>query len=104
MAERDEGVWLHEYREISLVELADCSGFSEDELRELVDYGALLPRHAADDLRFGADCVKRMRAALRLRRDLELEMSAVALIVSFLERIDELDERVRKLDAQVRSD
>ena len=38
-----EAVWLTEDHEFSLAELAELSGLSEAELRELVDYGAIAP-------------------------------------------------------------
>jgi hypothetical protein len=40
--DRDDEVWLHARHEISIVELADCAGLSEAEVRELVEYGALV--------------------------------------------------------------
>ena len=98
--EHDEELWLHARREISIVELADCAGLSEPEVRELVEYGALVPADAMN-LTFNAGCVAHVRAAIRLRRDLELDTAAFALVVSFLERIGELEERVRHLSAQV---
>jgi len=41
-----------------------------------------------------------VRKAARLCGDLELETSAMALVVSFLERIQELEAQVRRLRAQ----
>jgi len=97
--DRDDEVWLHARHEISIVELASCAGLSEAEVRELVEYGALAP---ADATRwtFGATCVARVRTAARLRADLELDAAAFALVMRFLERIDELESRVRVLSAQ----
>jgi hypothetical protein len=95
MAEQE--TWLHARHEISIVELSECAGISEAELRELVEYGALSPTH---EFMFAADCLTRLRAAVRLRNDLELETTAFALVVSFLERIDALEARVRELSAQ----
>jgi hypothetical protein len=97
MTETEFHTWMHASRQISLVELSECSGLSQPELRELVEYGALSPVSA--DV-FGADCVARLRTAVRLRNDLELETTAFALVVSFLERIDSLEARVRELNAQ----
>jgi hypothetical protein len=52
---------------------------------------------------FTADCLARLRTAVRLRDDLELETTAFALVVSFLQRIDELEGRVRELSAQMQA-
>ena len=97
--EREQEVWLHARREISIVELADCVGLTEIEVRELVEYGALSPSDAANWM-FSAGCVGHVRAAMRMRRDLELDTAAFALVVSFLERIGELEAQVRDLSAK----
>ncbi len=97
--DRDEALWLHAQARITIVELAQCSGVGEDVLRELVEYGALAPvEPGAED--FSARYVATVRAAARLAADLELETAALALVISFLERIDVLEARVRELDAK----
>jgi len=96
----DQELWLHARHEISIVELSQCSGLSESELRELVECGALSFKRES---MFAADCLARLRAAVRLRNDLELETTAFALVVSFLRRIDELEGRVRELSAQMQA-
>jgi hypothetical protein len=42
-----------------------------------------------------------VRTAARLTRDLELDTQALALVLSFLERIDALENRVRELNAKL---
>ena len=98
--EGDDVLWLHSQRQVSIVELAQWSGFSEEELRELVEFGAL---HPTDPVQwsFSADCVVSARAAARLRKDLDLETPALALVLSFLERIHRLEAEVRELSAQL---
>lgn len=101
-AQDDDAVWLYAYTEVTLVQLAQASGLEEALLRELVDYGALAPADAAaEEWCFSAACVARLRAAARLRSDLELDTPALALVVRFLERIDELEAQVRDLGAQL---
>jgi len=97
--DRGDETWLHARHEISILELADCAGLSESQVRELVDYGALSPADAVQ-WTFSATCVARVRTAARLRDDLELDTAAFALVMRFLERIDELESRVRALSAQ----
>lgn len=100
--EQEDALWLHAERRVTIVELAEFSGLPEDVLRELVDYGALAPADpAAGELAFDARCVATVRAAARLSNDLELETRALALVVSFLERIEELESRVRELSAKL---
>jgi hypothetical protein len=42
-----------------------------------------------------------VRTAARLYHDLELETNALALILSYLARIHQLEEEVRRLNAQL---
>jgi chaperone modulatory protein CbpM len=96
-----EAVWLHSRHQLTLIELAECSGLSEEEVRELVEYGALAPADAASaEWTFAAACVSRVRTAARLRNDLELETRALALVLRFLERIEALESQVRELNAK----
>lgn len=96
-----EAVWLDEHQQFSLAELADLSGMPEAELRQLIDYAALTPAdpHAAE-ARFSAECVIAARMAQRLRSDFDLDAGALALTLSLLERIRDLEAELRALRAQ----
>ena len=98
----DDVLWLHSHRQVSIVELAEACGLEESTVRELVEYGALAPADPqAGQWAFSADCVVRVRTAARLCTDLELETRALALVLSFIERISRLEGEVRNLQAQV---
>jgi hypothetical protein len=101
MADHDEAAWLHAEAQVTLVELSRTSGLPEAVLRELVEYGALEPAAGADEGCFSAECVVRVRQAARLGNDLELETESLALVLSFLERIQRLEAQVRHLHAQL---
>lgn len=101
MADLEDAAWLHARARVTLVELSRSSGLPEEVLRELVEYGALEPAPEGGEWCFAADCVVRVRAAARLRDDLELETPALALVLSFLDRIQQLEARVRHLHAQL---
>ena len=94
-----EILWLDDRSAVPLSELARCSGLSEDELRELVDYGALEPVDP-DRLLFSGDCIMSVRTARRLREDFDLDSFSVAMMLGFLERIHSLEDEVRRLQAQ----
>src|SRR5262245_33625723 len=99
--ELTETLWLDERRTVSLTELAELSGLSVAEVGELMEYQALVPCDTgAAEATFTADCVVTARAACRLRADFDLETSGLALVLTLLERIRDLEGQVRSLDAQ----
>ncbi|HSQ02522.1 MAG TPA: chaperone modulator CbpM [Burkholderiales bacterium] len=99
-AELTEAVWLDERAMVSLIELAQCSGLSEQELRELIDLGALAPDDPQSDVwQFTAQTILTARTACRLRNDFELDAPGLALALTLLERIRELEAQVRHLEA-----
>ena len=96
-----EALWLDERHEFSLAELADLSGLSKEELRQLIEYEALLPANpAAAEATFSADCLVVARTACRLRNDFELDTGALAVVLSLLERIRGLEAELRAAHAQ----
>ena len=100
--ELTEAVWLDERGAITLVELAECSGLSESELRDLVDLGALAPVDPdAPEWNFGTHCIVAARAACRLRNDFELDTHGLALVLSLLDRVQELENLVQRLNARL---
>lgn len=100
--EHAEAVWLTEDHAFSLTELAELSGLAEFELRELVEYGAVTPVDPdASPWVFSGECLLTVRTACRLRMSFDLEPHGVALMVTLLARIQELEAAVRDLRAQL---
>ena len=101
-ADITEAVWLDERGAVSLVELAECSGLSEQELRDLVDLGVLVPNDpGSGSWQFSARTISAARIACRLRDDFELDAQGLALTLTLLERVHELEAQVRYLEARV---
>lgn len=99
--ELTEVLWLDEQQELSLAELAGLSGLSEAELRELVDYGVIAPvEPQTEPPAFRADCIVIARTACRLRADFELDVPGLALALTLLGRIHDLEAQLRELSAQ----
>ena len=102
MADDGKVQWLHGHYQVSIVELADTCGVSESIVRELVEYGALVPADPeAQGWTFSAEWVARMRRAARIGGDLELETRGIALVLTFLERIERLETQIGHLQAQL---
>ena len=101
-AEHAEGQWLTEDCEFSFAELVELSGSSDDELRELVEYGALTPVNPdSPEWVFPGKCLLTVRAASRLRMSFDLEPHGIALVISLLDRIHDLEEQIGSLRAQL---
>jgi chaperone modulatory protein CbpM len=94
-----ELVWLDQHHEVSLDELAELSGLAEEDLRHLVDSGALIPTNPDEErLHFSGHCVVSIRTLSRLKQDFELEPNAFALTLVFLERIRTLESKLRAVN------
>jgi chaperone modulatory protein CbpM len=100
--ELTDALWLDERGAVTLIELAQCSGLSEVELLELVDMGAIEPLDPdAGQWSFGSHCIVAARAASRLRKDFELDTSGLAVVLSLLDRVHELENEVRHMHARL---
>ncbi|HLZ99880.1 MAG TPA: chaperone modulator CbpM [Steroidobacteraceae bacterium] len=102
--ELTEAQWLHEQSEVSIEELAELSGLSSALLRELVDYGALVPMNVESaQWTFTADCVIAVRTASRLREDFDLDANALSVAIHLIERIHALEAQLQQLRSQLPS-
>jgi chaperone modulatory protein CbpM len=100
-SEHTEAVWLTEDTQFSLAQLAELAGIPESEVRELVDYGAVTPVDPeSSPWILNGKCLLTIRTASRLRVSFDLEPHGVALIVSLLERIHDLEAQLGSLRAQ----
>ncbi|HEY2967611.1 MAG TPA: chaperone modulator CbpM [Casimicrobiaceae bacterium] len=97
-----EALRVDERGAIDWTQLIEVSGLPETELRELVDDGALVPVDiGAPAWSFDASALVLARAAGRLRRELDLDAHALAVVLRFIARIEELEGELRALRAGV---
>ena len=96
-------VRLHDPALVEAAELAQLCGLSSVEVAELVEYGTLVPVGFAGPVPslFSAGCVPHLRTACRLRADFDLDLFTVSLVTEYLQRIAELEQRVRSLEAHL---
>ena len=123
MAKRDvpEFQLLDDVSRVSLAELVAASGLALEELVELIDYGVFEPverrapgasakpgpergepshapgDHPALEWRVTSHSLYVARRAGRLQRDFGLDAGSIALALSLLERIDELERELHDL-------
>ncbi len=83
--------------EITLAELSRLCECQSQVVRRFVDAGLLEPVNEGTATVFSAASVIRMRKALRLKRDLNLNFDAVALVMELLDRIEELEKKCREI-------
>lgn len=94
--------WLTEKCEFSIHELVELSGSSVEDLRELVEFGAIAPVNPESSTWvFPGQCLLTVRAACRLRASFDLETHGVALVISLLDRIRGLEAEMESLRAQL---
>lgn len=99
--ELTDAQWLSEHTEVSVEELAELTGLPPELLRELVEYGALVPTNIQSaQWTFTADCVVAVRTASRLREDFDLDANALSVALMLIERIHGLEAQLRELQTQ----
>ena len=97
-----ELAWLDERETVTVTELSRVCALSAAELGELVEYGALVPLgDQPQEALFSAEWVMPLRAAGKLRRDYDLDLFAVAILLDYLHRIDGLEDQLRSLQAHL---
>jgi len=94
-----EGELLDEQRTLSLTELTRFCGVDLDLVSAMVAEGMLHPRGTApEQWIFRGVEVIRVRRAVRLQQDLELNLPGAALALELLDEIERLRRRVRRLE------
>jgi chaperone modulatory protein CbpM len=90
---------LEEESSLTLGDLCNACSVRAIQIVALVEEGVLDPcGRDPRQWRFTGSNLTRARVALRLQRDLEVNLSGAALILDLLEEIDELDRRVKVLE------
>jgi len=85
------GILLDEHIELTLNDLCKACSSPADWIIELVEYGALEPEGKEQlNWRFTADSLHRVHTAMRLQRDLNVNLAGVALALELLDEIANL--------------
>ena len=91
---RGRGLVVEEIH-LTLVELCRACRVPEQEIRAFVVEGVLEPSgRAPEDWRFDGASLHRARTALRLARDLEVNLAGIALALDLLDEITTLRSRL----------
>lgn len=89
------GLILDEQSVFTLQEVCALCGVKSETILELVGEGIVEPQgHGAVNWRFNGLLVKRVQTAVRLQRDLDVNLPGVALALELLDRIEQLESRL----------
>lgn len=90
------GVVLDERIQLSVGDLCRCCHVREEKIIGLIEEGILTPLAAeGGEARFPGTSARRAARALRLQRELELDLSGVAMVLELLEEVERLRRRLR---------
>jgi chaperone modulatory protein CbpM len=93
-----ESTWPDMTDTIGFSDLALACALSSDDMQELVEFGALLPLETSDaEPMFAIGCMEPLRAAGQLRRDYDLDLFVVVIVMDYLRRIEYLESEIRNL-------
>ena len=94
-----KGILLDEHTELSLNDLCRACSTSAEWVIELVDEGVLEPINYQQTLwRFTGVSLKKAQVAVRLQRDLGINIAGIALAVELLDEIETLQARLNYLE------
>ena len=88
------GTLLDDQLHWSLIEICDACSKRTEWVVELVEEGILEPFGERDQWRFPVESLARANAAMRLQRDLGMNLAGVALALDLLEEIEMLRARL----------
>lgn len=93
------GLLLDSESSLTLGELSRCCGVHAEFIVELVAEGILEPLDSDPGLwRFSGLSLLRVNRALRLRRDLGINLAGIALVFELMDEIDQLRARLNLLE------
>ena len=96
MTEQDKdmvnGEIVDETMEITIVELCRSCAVDAELVEAMIDEGVIEPTRKRDDgWRFTLSTVKQTRIAVRLQRDLGVNLAGAALAIELLARLEQLE-------------
>lgn len=93
---------LEEQHDLTLDELCRACSTEAEQLQALVDEGVLAPLGAQRSAwRFSGLQLRRARVAVRLQRDLGVNIAGAALALQLLDELDELRARLRAVGVSI---
>jgi len=88
----------------TLLEICERCGVRVEFIVELVEYGVIAPVKAVDTKQWAFDALAlvRLKRALRLQRDLEINLAGLAVSLDLLDEVQRLRQQVDLLDSRLK--
>lgn len=84
---------------ITLEELCEACQISKDFLYHLIEYQIIRPHgQSQDEWIFDVAQLRRVQTALRLQRDLEVNLAGIAVVLDLLEEVNEMREQMKVIE------
>jgi len=90
-----QGSILDDSVELTLQDLSRMCAVEESLIVEFVEEGVLSAVRVSQQLHFSGGALRRARLAVRLRRDLEINLAGVALALDLMEELEQLRRELR---------
>jgi chaperone modulatory protein CbpM len=99
MSQHDADLFLEEADTLSLNELIVKGGVSVEIVIEMVQFDIIQPKgRSPENWQFSLNALTRLQKALRLQRDLDINLSSVALTLDLVEEVDRLKNEIKRLE------
>lgn len=91
---------LEETSEVSLSELCRCCNLSAETMIKFVEQGVISPvqGQSASQWRFHSSSLVRADKAMRLKRDLNINLAGSALVLELLDEINQLRAQLQRVE------
>jgi len=90
------GEIVEEQVELTLADLCRVSGLPVEEITVMVEEGIIDPVSGARQWRFHGACLRRVRRAVCLRRDLGVNWAGAALALDLMDELEDLRRRMER--------
>lgn len=88
----------------SLQEICSICDMQTEFVIEMVNYGVIEPRGTEPQTwQFDAQALRRSKTALRLRRDLDVNLAGLALTLDLLDELNDLRQRIKLLEQEMQN-
>ena len=94
------GVIVEDDTSVSFSQLCQCCSSSEEQIFSMIEHGIiepLEPHVTTSYWQFSGNCIIRIKAAVRLQHDLEINLAGTALALELLDEIKSLRQQVTSL-------